>query len=77
MRRLAEMFAILWGGKVPELWYQDNDNVLLVLSADVVSVNDDFLIQLKTTYSSCSCLSVEKSRWKGHGLIKASDGLYT
>ena len=30
-----------------------------------------------TEYSSCSYFADENTRWKGHGLIKSSDGLYT
>ena len=49
----------------------------MVLSADTVSVDNDFLTKLKNSYSSCSYFADEKTRWKGHGLIKSSDGLYT
>ena len=48
-----------------------------VLSADIVSVDDDFLTKLKTSYSSCSYFTDEKIRWKGHRLIKSSEGLHT
>jgi hypothetical protein len=37
------MFALWWDGNVLDLFYQSNDTVLLVLSADIVSVDDDFL----------------------------------
>ena len=50
---------------------------MLVLSADIVSVDDDYLTKLKTAYSACSYFVDEKTRWKGHGLIMSSDGLYT
>ena len=48
-----------------------------VLSADIVSVDDDFLTNMITEYSSCSYFADEKTRWKGQGLIKSSGGLYT
>ena len=78
LRRPVEMFALSWDGKVPDLCYQSNDIALLLLSADTVSVDDGFLTKLKTAYSSCSHFTDEKTRWKGHGLIKSFDGqLYT
>jgi hypothetical protein len=77
IRRPVEMFALLWDGKVSDLYYQSNNTSLLVLSADTVSVDDGFLTKLKAAYSSCSYFADEKTRWKGHGLIKSSDGLYT
>jgi len=57
--------------------YKSNETPLSVLSADIASVNDDFLTKLKTAYSACSYFADEKTRCKGHGLIKSSDGLYT
>ena len=77
LRRLVEIVALWWDGKVPDQCYQSNDTPLLVLSADTVSVDDGFLIKLKTAYSSCSYFTDEKTRWKGHGMLKLSDGLYT
>jgi len=77
LRKLVEMFALWLDGNVPDWCYQDNDTALLVLLANIVSVDDEFLTKLKTTYSSCSYLSNRKSRWKGHELIKSSNGLYT
>jgi hypothetical protein len=74
---LVEMFALWWGVKVRDLCYQSNDIVLLVLSEDIVSVDDGFLSKLKTDYSSCSYFADEKTRWKHYGLIKSYDGLYT
>ena len=50
---------------------------MLVLSADTVSGDDDFMTKLKKSYFSCSYFADEKTRWKGHGLIKSFDGLYT
>jgi hypothetical protein len=76
--RLAEMFALCCDGNVPDLCYQSNDIALLVLSADSVSVDDDFLTKLKSAYSSCPYCSDEiKARCKSHGLVKSSNGLYT
>jgi hypothetical protein len=49
----------------------------LVLSEDNVSADNGFPAMLKTAYSSCSYFTDEKTRWKGHGLINSSDGLYT
>ena len=78
LRGPAEMFALCWDGKVPDLCYQNDDTALLVLSADIVSVDHDFLTKWKSAYSSCPYFCDEiKARWKGHGLIKSSDGLYT
>jgi hypothetical protein len=57
--------------------YQINDTALLVLSADIVSVDNSFLTKQKKDYFSCSYFADEKTRWKGKGLIKSSDGLYT
>jgi len=48
MRMPIEMFALWWDGELPDLCYQSNDIVLLVLSADTVSVDDDFLTKLRT-----------------------------
>ena len=76
LRKLVEMFALWWDGQVPHLCYQSNDIALLVLSADTLSVDDGFLTKLKNAYSSCSYFNNEKTRWKGQGLIKSSDGLY-
>ena len=53
LRRLVEMFALWWDGKVPDICYQSNKTSLLVLSADTVSVDNDFLTKLKNSYSSC------------------------
>ncbi len=50
---------------------------MLVLSADTVSVDDDFLTNLMTEYSSCSYFADERTQWKGNGLIKSSDSLYS
>jgi hypothetical protein len=77
MCRLVQMFALWWDEKVHDLCYQSNDTRLLVLSADSVSVDDGFLTKPKTAYSSCSYFADEKTRWKGYGLIKSSDGFYT
>ncbi len=77
LRRTLEMVALRWDEYVPNLWYQSNNTAFLVLSADIVSVVDGFMTKLKTTYSSCSYISDERTRWKGHGLIKSFDGLYT
>ena len=77
LRRLVEMFALWWDEKVHDLCYQSDDTALVVLSANIVSIDDGFLTKLNTAYSSCSCFADEKIRWKGHGLIKSSNGLYT
>jgi len=61
MRKPFEMFAIWWDGNVPDFCYQNNNTVLLVLLADIVSVDDDFLTKLKVAYSSCSYFSNEKT----------------
>jgi hypothetical protein len=77
LRRPVEMFALWWDEKVYDLCYQSNDIALVVLSADIVSVDDDFPTKLKTAFSSCSYSCDENTRWKGRGLIKSSDGSYT
>jgi hypothetical protein len=77
VRKPVEMFDLWWDGKVPDLCYQSNETSLLVLSADNVLVDDDFLTKLKQSYSSCSYFADEKTRWKSHGRIKSFDGLYT
>jgi hypothetical protein len=59
------------------LCHQSNDTALLVLSTDTVSVDDGFLTKVKTAFFSCLYVTDEKTRWKGHGLIKSSGGLYT
>ena len=76
-RKPIEMVALWWDGEVPDRCYQSNNTALLVLSADNVSVDHDFLTKLKSAYSSCSYFADEKTRWKGHGLVKTPDGLYT
>jgi hypothetical protein len=43
LRTPDEMFPLWWEGNVPDLWYQDNATILLALSVDNVSVNDDFM----------------------------------
>ena len=78
LRRPSEIFAPWWGGNVLDMCYQNNDTALLVLSANIVSVDDDFLTKLKSAYSSCPYFSDEiKAHWKSHGLVKSSNGLYT
>ena len=77
MRMPVEMFALSWDGKILDLCYQGNDTKMPVLSAGIVSVDDGFLTKLKTVYSLCSYFANEKTRWKGHGPIKSSNGLYT
>jgi hypothetical protein len=67
--------ALWWDGKVPDLCYQSNETSLLVLSADIVSVDDDFLTNWKFLVFPIRWWI--KARWKGHGLNKSSDGLYT
>jgi hypothetical protein len=62
LRRPVEMFALWWDGKVPNLCYQSNETSLLVLSADNVSIDDDFMTKQKNSYSSCSYFADEKSR---------------
>ena len=54
LRRPVEMFTLWWDGKVPDLCYQSNDTALLVLSTEIVSVDDDFLTNLTIKHSSCS-----------------------
>jgi hypothetical protein len=55
MRKLDVMFALWWDGKVHDICYQNNDVVLLVLSADTISVDTDFLIIiLIIIYCPCS-----------------------
>jgi len=75
LRKPVEMFALWRDGKVHDLCYQSNDTELFLLSADTVFVDDDFLIKLKSAYSSCPYFTHEKTRWKGHELIKSFDGL--
>ena len=70
LRRPVEMFALWWDGKAPDLCYQSNETSLLVFSADTVSVDNDFVTKLKNSYFSCSYFTYEKTRWKGHGLLK-------
>ena len=53
LRILVEMFALWWDGEVLDLCSQSNDNALLVLSADIVSIDDAFVINLITENSSC------------------------
>ena len=48
------MFDLGWDAKLSNLCYQSNGIALFVLLADNVSVDDDFLTSLITTYSSCS-----------------------
>jgi hypothetical protein len=43
LRKISEMVALWWDGKVPDMCYHDNDIALLVLSANIASVNDAFL----------------------------------
>ena len=52
LRRPAEMFDLWWDGNVLDLCYHNNDTTLLVLSEDILSVDDDFLTKLKSAYSS-------------------------
>ena len=57
LRKTIEMFALWWDGiKLPDLCYQNNDTLFWILSADIVSVDDDFLI---TENSSCSLFDDE------------------
>jgi hypothetical protein len=77
LRMLVEMFALWWDGDVLDPCYQRNYITLLVQSTDIVSIDDDFLTKLKITYSSWSYFSNEKTQWKGRGLIKSFDGLFT
>jgi hypothetical protein len=77
LRMLVEMSTFWWDEKVLDMCYQINDTGLLVLLADSISIDDDFLTKLKTAYFSCSYFANEKTRWKGHVLIKSFDGLYT
>ena len=44
--------ALWYDGKLPDLCYQRNETLLLVLSADTVSVDDDLLTNLITENSS-------------------------
>ena len=67
--------ALWWDGKVPDMCYQNNETSLLVLSADTISVDDDFLTNWKFLVVLIRWWI--KTRWKGHGLKKLSDGLYT
>ena len=67
--------ALWWDGKVPGMCYQSNATSLLVHSADIVSVDDDFLTNWKFLVFLIRWWI--KARWKGHGLNKSSDGLYT
>jgi hypothetical protein len=48
------MFALWWDGKVLDMCYQSNDAALLVLSTDIVYVDDDFLTNMITENYSCS-----------------------
>ena len=42
-----EIFALWWDGQVPYMCYQSNEMSLLVFSADIVSVDNDFLTKQK------------------------------
>ena len=78
LHKPSEVFALWWDGNVHDLCYQNNDSALLVLSADTFFVDDDFLTKLRSAYSSCPYFSDEiKARWKSHGLVNSSNGLYT
>jgi hypothetical protein len=74
--RPTRLFALYSGPKELDLCNYRNCNLLLVFSADTISVDDDFVTNLKTTYSSCFFLDSVKSPWKHHERIKSSDGLY-
>jgi hypothetical protein len=67
--------ALCWDEKVHDLCYQSNNMSMLVLTADIVSVDDDFLTNWKFLVLLIRWWI--KARWKGHGLNKSSDGLYT
>ena len=54
LRMLVEMFALWWDGTLPDLCYQNDDIAVLVLSTDIVSVDDDFMANIITENSSCS-----------------------
>ncbi len=53
MRMLAEVLALLWEGNVRDMCYHNNDSALLLISADDISVNNDFLTKLNIAHSSC------------------------
>ena len=76
LRMPTKMFALWWYGNVHDLCCKNNDTALLVLSANIVSVDDNFLTKLKLAYSSCPYFCDEiKARLKSHGLVKSSNGL--
>ena len=43
MRMIIEMFAFWWDGNVHDMCYLSNDTALLVIRADAVVVDDDFM----------------------------------
>ena len=46
LRKPAEMFALKWNVNIPDLCYESNDTILLVL-ADIISVDNHFMNKLK------------------------------
>ena len=54
LRIPVEIFALWLDGTVPDMCYQNDETALLVLSTDIVFVDDDFLTNLITENSSCS-----------------------
>jgi hypothetical protein len=61
------MFALWWDAKVPDLCYQSNDTrILVILEADIVLVDDDFLTNLISKFPVFPIRYKIKELWKSH-----------
>ncbi len=67
-----------WDGNVPDIIYNGNNPTLLALSTlELLNVDDDFLSQLKRTYSTCNYFFDENIKRRKRQLIeKSSNGLF-
>jgi len=80
LRMPVEMFALWWDGTIPYLYYQNDDTALLVLSTDIVSVDDDFLFNLikaphRFFYTSIRLMYQEIRRIDSNGCCSGEESI--
>ncbi len=70
--------SLWWDGNMLDIMYNGSDPALMALTTfEELNVDDDFLSQLKGSYSSCNYFSYDNTGRRKRQLIeKSSDGLF-
>lgn len=73
--RRPDFYSIWWDGEVPRINDVDDEALLLALTADDISVDEEFGLKLKEEYKKATFFD-DKGGWNKAGLTKTDDGLF-